>query len=384
MKYLDLTLSVFYIILLVFIIVPISYWNQSRNNLIRIQQKSILLDWRFWIPALVYSLLLGFRWDYAYDWNQYYNTFNYIQHGEIYRDTTEKGYLVVNYLLGHIGFNFYSIFILEGFLYIFSIYTLLNDKRRALIFALPFLYIAARFNCLNISRQFFAQSIVWVGFYYLLKKRTKIYVVLSLVACTIHTSAIIWTPLFYIISLITRFPKQKVVIGVYVVCWLVRSSIQMFFSEASDYLTFLDNKGYDSSNMMGESHIRDEISIYRMILQFIINLGYILSSYYVIFKLKIKNEKESLIIFVGIIGVCLNVLGGTHEIFNRFFWYFSYLYYIGWGLVLFYLVTNKKTVPLYIWLFNLLGVLQILWSMYPTIIQEVMNNHYIHYKVNFI
>ena len=384
MSNLNLTLFVFYIILLTFVFFPLFYWNQSNMGLRIIERKSILLDWRFWIPALVYSILLGYRWDYAYDWNQYYNTFNCIQHGELYRDTTEKGYLAVNYLLGYLGFSFYSIFILEGFVYILSIFFLLKDNRRTIIFALPLIYMAARFNCLNISRQFFAQSLLWIGFYYLLHEKKICFWVFSMLAFTIHTSAIVWIPIFYLMSYVKKMPNIWIMVSVYFACWIIRSLVQNYFIEGSNLITayIITNKEYDGIHIMEDKFLRNDYEIGRIILLSVINLGYIFSSYFVFNRFKFKSQIEKLIVFVGIIGICLNVLGGTHEIFNRFFWYFSYLYYVGWGVVLFYLFMNRNMVPWYLWFVNLLGIAQLLWSMYASIVDDVIrNHHFIQYKV---
>lgn len=126
MAHLELTLTVFYTVFFVMLIFTAGYWVINKNRVSILERKSIFSDMRFWIPCLVYTILLGFRWDYAYDWEQYYNTFIYIQHGELYRETTEIGYLAINYLLGQLGFNFYSIFLLEGFIYILSIYIMLQ------------------------------------------------------------------------------------------------------------------------------------------------------------------------------------------------------------------------------------------------------------------
>lgn len=114
------TLLVFSIVFFTFVVIPLFYQPLTSSSLDRIQKKTFLLDWRFWIPMLVYSILLGFRYDYSYDWNQYRYTFEYINNGILYRDDTEKGYLFINKCLGLCGFNFYSIFILEAITYINS------------------------------------------------------------------------------------------------------------------------------------------------------------------------------------------------------------------------------------------------------------------------
>ena len=83
-QHLSTTLTVFYFILIVFVIIPITYWALPKKRLNRLENKSLFLDIRFWIPSLVYAFLLGYRWDYAYDWEQYYNTFNYIRKKDTY------------------------------------------------------------------------------------------------------------------------------------------------------------------------------------------------------------------------------------------------------------------------------------------------------------
>ena len=213
-EHLSLTLTIFFLILIVFVVINSSYWVLSRKQLMRVESRSVFLDWRFWIPCLVYAFVLGYRWDYAFDWWQYYNTFNDIQHGLLYRESTEKGYLLVNIILGKLGFDFYSIFIFEGFIYILSIYILLKHNKLALVFALPLIYMGCRYNCLNISRQFFAQSILWIGFYYLLKNNKKIYWILGIIACSIHSSAYIWIIIFYFAPKL-KLPSKKFAIIIY-------------------------------------------------------------------------------------------------------------------------------------------------------------------------
>ena len=385
-QHLSTTLTVFYFILIVFVIIPITYWALPKKRLNRLENKSLFLDIRFWIPSLVYAFLLGYRWDYAYDWEQYYNTFNYIQSGLLYRDSTEKGYLFINYLLGQCGFDFYSIFILEGFVYILSIYVLIKHNRLAVVFSLPLLYMAFRYNGLNISRQAFAQSILWIGFYFLMNRKKKWYFILGAIACSIHSSAYVWIVIFYLVRYL-KFPSIKVSLLFYSVSWSLSTVIQTVLVMFSTLLTtyIIVNKGYDSSHMMNERFIREQNSIFQLLVYGTIHIGYILTSYFVINKIKTISKYEKLLVLIGIIGICANIIGRSHEIIDRFFWYFSNIYYISWGILLVYLIKNRSKVPWYIWLFNILGILQMLWSMYANIIREVTSimHHYLEYRVNF-
>ena len=84
-EHLSTTLTVYYSILLSMIFCFSSYWFMPSDRLVKIQQKSIFYDIRFLIPCILYTILLGFRWDFAFDWWQYYQTFEYIQRGQLYR-----------------------------------------------------------------------------------------------------------------------------------------------------------------------------------------------------------------------------------------------------------------------------------------------------------
>lgn len=387
MSHLELTLTVFYIVFFVMLVFSASYWCLSNNKIERIEQRSIFLDIRFWIPCLVYTILLGYRWNYAYDWEQYYYTFLDIQKGYLYRDTTEKGYLAINYLLGRCGFDFYSIFLLEGFIYITSIYTMLQKNRMALAFALPLIYISARYNCLNISRQFFAQSILWIAFYYLIHNKKIIYFILGFIACTIHTSAYIWFVAFYVVRYF-KMPSLKITSIIYCLCVSLKLVIQKYLFTLSSLLTafLITNKGYDSEHMMADRFNRGELSVYSIFILAIIHFTFIFSAYYVRRKGYLKTDWENILVLIGIYGIFMNVLGGTHEILDRFFWYFSYLYYIAWGIVVCHMIKHFYSIPTVIWLLTFISFAQRLWFMYSTIVEECLgqSHHYLEYKINFI
>lgn len=383
MAHLELTLTVFYTVFFVMLIFTAGYWVINKNRVSILERKSIFSDIRFWIPCLVYTILLGFRWDYAYDWEQYYYTFIYIQQGDLYRETTEIGYLAINYLLGQLGFNFYSIFLLEGFIYILSIYIMLQKNRRALLFALPLMYIDARYNCLNISRQFFAQSILWIAFYYLVHGKKIVYFILGALACSIHTSAYIWVVCFYFVRYI-KIPSLKTTSIIYFLCVALQATIQKYFFALSTIITayLITNKSYDESHMMADRFFGQEFSLNRLVITVLLHYTFILSAYFVIKRNLIRTEWERILILVGLMGVSMNVLGGVHEILNRFFWYFSYLYIIAWGICLYYMYKHFREVPAYIWLLTIVSFAQRLWSMYAQIVEECTGpaQHFIEYK----
>ena len=121
MDLLDFTYFIFILVVIILILFPATYLSMNGQTLNLIQQRSVWKDLRILIPCILYAVILGFRYNYAFDWEQYRYTFEFLKNGHLYRETTEKGYLALNYLLIQLGFNYYSIFVFEGFLWIFSI-----------------------------------------------------------------------------------------------------------------------------------------------------------------------------------------------------------------------------------------------------------------------
>lgn len=382
-EHLTTTLTVYYVILLSMVLCFSSYWFVTPNKLIRIEKKSIFSDIRFWIPCLLYTILLGYRWNFAYDWWQYYQTFEYIQRGQLYRDDTEKGYLIINYLLGKIGFDFYSIFLLECFTFFTSVYLLVKNNRKALLIGLCLTFIAMRFRCLNLSRQHFAMSILWIGFYFLLKHKIKTYWTFAIVAVTIHTSAILWAIPLYLIRYLRKFINFKTALIIFILCYIFKTVVFDLIINASSLITayVITNKNYDSSAMLADRFMWEENSPLRVGINFIKGLAYIVCMYYIIKKKNVTDRQDFTILVLGYIGLCLTIFGATHEIISRLMLYVSMFTFLGWGIIWEHLIQKRRSVPVWIWILALFTLLHYIYAMYPTVIEEVKVGNYIEYKI---
>lgn len=359
-----------------------SYWLVTTNRLVRIQRQSIFIDFRFWIPCLLYTVLLGFRWDFAFDWWQYYQTFEYIQTGDLYRENTEKGYLAINYLLGRLGFDFYSIFLLECFTFFTSVFLLLKHNRKALLIGLCLVFIAMRFRCLNLSRQHFAMSVLWIGYYFLLKKYVKTYWTFAVLACTIHTSAIVWIVPFYFSTYIRKFLDFKTALIIFILCYVLKTVVFDFLINMSTLITatLITNKTYDASTMLADNFMWEEQSPLRIAINFVKGIAYIVCMYYCLKQKYIKNYRDYIILILGYIGLCLVVFGTTHEIVSRTMLYLSVFTFLGWGIMCVHLWRERSRIPLPVLLLAFITLLHYFYSMYPTIVSECENNIYIEYK----
>lgn len=377
---LDFTVFIFSIVLLSFFVFPLFYWGMSKASLYRLERRPLLLDWRFLLPCLIYTFVLGFRYDYAYDWMQYRYTFEYLQRGALYRESTEKGYLFINQILGWVGFDYYSIFILEGFIYVLSIGMLCKHDRKVLVFVLPIVYIVNRFNCLNISRQFFAMSVLMIAVSYLLEGKKMVYWILSLVSATIHASAIIYVLPFYFIPRLF-LPKLKITLVVYFSTWAFSTFIFNKMLDLSVFVTgyIITNKDYSTDTLIAERFLREELTVWRVFVNMFRDMTYIFLFYY-LNRIQIINKRYLILVLIGLCGILCRIFGGTNEITSRFMYYVTIFSDIGLGILFAYSISILRKLPVWLVFMALITFIQIIWSFWGTITLEVLvGGHYFRY-----
>lgn len=381
------TIFVFTIVLLSLIFIPTFYLALRQTNLGRLQNKSLFRDWRFLIPMIVYALLLGFRYDYYYDWEQYKNIFLYLQKGLLYRENAEVGYLFINKLLIQCGFNYYSIFILEGVVYVYSYYFLFKDSRRYLPFVLPLVFMAQFNNCLNISRQFFATSILFVAYRFLLEGNKKVYIGASILAGLIHNSAFLWMPFFYLFSKMNRIQLNLKLVAVISTIlglgiFLFKNSLYQVLDNI--FMTLFTGSFY-AGNVLSDKYTGDGLSFSMILVRLLKMLTFIY-----IFS---KQDKANLFkcsilrnyIIIGILGMPMILLFSANELFLRLFFYISIFTDIGWGILLYNMIFEKKSVRYNIIDYVLVAIciFHYFWQFYSYMIYTFGNsltNPYIIYK----
>lgn len=384
MDNLSFTILIFTVVLLAFVLTYSTYFALPNASLCKIERRTILYDWRFWIPCLIYGFLLGFRYDYAYDWEQYYNTFNYIQRGVLYRQSTEVGYLFVNKMLGDLGGNFYSIFILEGVVYIFSLCFLLKDNRKIWLFAIPLVYMINKFNCLNISRQFFAMSILLIAYRLLLDNKKYWFWGVSILASTIHTSCVLFIIPLYFSDKLKPY-NIYICILIYFFCVVFQ---QFFFDTLVNSTSWvhdniLTSKSYDSYSITNERFMRNDLQGKNLIYEIIGDVGYFLCFYYIVissFFDKIKHKTLYFTTLIGLYAIFFKTLAGQHEIFSRFFYFSNLFTHIGWGVMIYLSLKFFNKVSIFLFLFIVFFVVRTFWVFYVNTTMEFVMGNYIQYK----
>lgn len=79
MDLLDFTYFIFILVVIILILFPATYLSMNGQTLNLIQQRSVWKDLRILIPCILYAVILGFRYNYAFDWEQYRYTFEFLK-----------------------------------------------------------------------------------------------------------------------------------------------------------------------------------------------------------------------------------------------------------------------------------------------------------------
>jgi hypothetical protein len=144
----------------------------------------------------VFTLFRGLRWDTGTDWESYYTVFLYSEWDSIFTMQLEPGYILLNVLIKSIGGN-YTLFLLLTNLFVLMAYmkfALTNSNTPVCVFAL-FMF----------STQFFpvrigiAVAFIILGLCNFSQKNHFRIIAYTLIAMSVHLSAIIFIPVWLLI-----------------------------------------------------------------------------------------------------------------------------------------------------------------------------------------
>ncbi|WP_407457097.1 EpsG family protein [Fibrobacter sp.] len=389
MDHASLTYLVFFSILFVFFAFPVfsKYRRDISGNVFAVPKRPLLLDWSVMLPCIIYAFLVGFRYDYGYDWMQYFYTFNYIQEGRLFRETTEIGYLFINRLIGLAGGDFYTLLIIESFFWVFSLCFLLRSNRRAIHIVLPLFIASTWFRVLNLSRQHFAMSLFFIAVAFLFEGKKKKYLILALIAASIHTSVLIFIIPFFFLDRIKKIPSLKKILLCYLGAVTLKNvMINVLLSMGTFFTMYvITNKGYTADSLLADT-FQWQVSLSKMLSGYFLDVVTILG---VAFLLKHsalydetgKKTAEYYIYILGIVGALLRPIGECHEIFSRTFMYFTYFEYICFGLWIFYLLKHFRsdTMPYWLKAVSILALMYRLYSAFFSLKSQILAGVFIEY-----
>ncbi|RYZ96698.1 MAG: EpsG family protein [Sphingobacteriaceae bacterium] len=189
-----------------------------------VASKRTILYW--WVA--IFTLFRGLRWDVGTDWDQYLevfsksgwdNIFTYARNSSIHM---EPGYIILNAFIKSFGFNYTGYLLLTNFfvLYAYARFSLTNSRNPVLVFVL-FMF----------STQFFpvrigiAVAVLILGLCDFSKKRHLRVFICIFIAMNIHSSAMVFFPVYCMIF-IKKIPTKLAVTVAFL--WLQLASVPAY------------------------------------------------------------------------------------------------------------------------------------------------------------
>lgn len=238
------------------------------------------------------------------DTSHYYEYFSHLDIEDV--RGTEYGWFLINYLCKNI-FNSYTLFlgIVATLTFIF-ISKAIFDNSKNIAFSL-FLYIVLYFyfNSFNISRQILAASIFLFATRYILQQNFGKYLFWILISTSIHTSAIITLPFFFI-GRIKSFSKLIIISCVLLSLFVPANRLLLY---GLDLFEGNELYGLYAQDFLGS---RDSISLNLLLHTLIVIVIGLFSK---------ENTVYFLLFFIGV--VLANLFGAT-EVIARIAIYFKF------------------------------------------------------------
>lgn len=247
------------------------------------------LDLRILFPVLLFTLIIGLRYNVGMDYESYYHSYATQSSSGMPWGMFEPAFVFLNRLLNHFHLPPYSLFSVVAFLQIVLFYKVFEDKPYLLSIAVLLLFLMGHvFGMMNILRHFIAAMIVLVGVRYASAPKT-LWKFLLCVVCALlfHYSSLAALPIA-LLCLMPRpcfWDKRWLLLGIYL--FVVALQEVLLTGVMEQLLSFLDSLNLswmgkvEYVNMQKLSYAVGEYEVgegsgYGRILNYLIVVGFIL------------------------------------------------------------------------------------------------------------
>ena len=338
-----------YTLLLIFLLISTFLYNKSS-----VKNRPFVL----FVILGVCSLVLGLRYNVGTDYMPYKDI--YVMQ---YFDDVESGYAMMNRILYWFGLPFSSIFTLVAFLQLFFfVKGVENINKKYLPLAIFFYFTTLYFFLsLNVLRQTLAFSIFVFSINYIRERKLFKYILTILIASTIHKSALVLLPMYFIINNDWLLKHRILQIGAYFATFMFSLFFHDLILNNSNALFLLVGYGgyADSVDSITEISWAKEggVGIYFFMM---IDLWII----WCFSKFKSISSNKPAICFYNLyfLGVIFaNIIQGTY--FDRMNIYFQHMRIIVYAIFFYNLFQHDKSLTNKILAFAILVIFVIFFYM---------------------
>ncbi len=301
-----------------------------------------------WTPILLFTLVFGLRYGVGIDYNNYLGIYEYTKDytlSELWEyERFEEGFSLIVYLCHYFGAPVYFFFSVLAFLQILFLHKTFKDEKDVL----PYIYITLIFtgicmsSYMNIIRQIIAACLFLYSIRYIRDNKLIKYWLCCLLALTLHHSALILFPLYFIwIKKKGVFNNPLIEFGILFLslCSVFLTGWQGILYKFDSLTILLGYEGYiGQADKMLSSGGRG-LGMFD-ILQFIIYAIIVLNSKQI--KDYFKSDLFNIIYDIFLIGTCLGYLFSGSMMLGRIIIYFTNTQYILLAYLLCYLYNVKR------------------------------------------
>lgn len=350
---------IFFVILMLFLMLYVQThdFRKTGNNILNIKDISVIL---------IYSVLIGFRWT-GNDLVLYADGIKQIFiHGlsAETEGTRELFYQAVIWCMMKIQCSISWYFFVIAFGHISLLLLLIRRYfRKEACYVIFFYFTSLQFVIsLNGMRQMFAILFLLNIVCFIQQKRPFKYVIGVLVATCLHSSAVIFMPLYFVINRIFLKDNRYALLILYSLIFVSSNFIfKGIFSNLSNYVDYLSAFSDKASYLSGETSALfiDFDKSNSLGLSTIFN--YLTTFYIVFYHEKFLNGKLINRVFFNLayIGCCLTCISGNSIFLMRVTMYFSICIIFPLAVITMNLIRERKLVlPIFIgvfyfaWFFN--------------------------------
>lgn len=170
-------------------------------------------EYLYEVSFLILACFLCFRYDFGNDYLSYKEMF-YEINTQVRENTVEIGWYYLNRFCHY--FSFYGLVFLWSLTYIFIIYRFIKKYVPQKWYWLAlFVLVFDPYNLLvhaSMLRQALGMVFLLVGFDFLLQRKPIHYLIIVTIACSFHSTAIVFFPLVFLMYLNVRFNKKMVLV----------------------------------------------------------------------------------------------------------------------------------------------------------------------------
>lgn len=295
---------------------------------------------------LAFTLNEGLRFGRGYDYSWYWQMYDFIGNGVDVNH--EIVFTSICRVLNFFNLPFQSLILVSSFVFVLAAILLVRNMKEITSIVLPLFLYFPLLSFENMVRWYFAYSFFIIGLSFYLKedRKTSLYIIFNIIACSIHYAFI---PIPFIVFFICNYRKPLLhpllsLSLFYAIYFFFETEFMLRFVSYIDIIaayspifsSYANNAEYWLTGGFGGNKVSGVIGIGEMCYySILVILGYLIIKRY---------NKQSYIISYNLflIGLLGNPIGHKIELLDRYIQVFIYFHPIVLSYILYYYYIRKK------------------------------------------